>query len=172
MFNYIFNNKDNKNKSNNNNNNKKNSLSYKNGKFSLTNFLENLSTSKLFIGLMMIFMNLGSRFIELKLTKGQEMIFKNIAREVLIFTIAFMGSRDLIIAFIITAVFIILSNFVFNENSKYCILPESYRKLESVIDSNGDGKVSQEELDKAYEILRKAKEEEKLNLKSAMLNKL
>ena len=171
MFNYIFNNKDNKNK-NNNSNNKKPGSAFKNGKFSFTNFLENLSTSKLFIGLMMIFMNLGSRFIELELTKGQEMIFKNIAREVLIFTIAFMGSRDLIVAFIITAVFIILSNFVFNENSKYCILPESYRKLENVIDTNGDGKVSQEELDKAYEILRKAKEEEKLNLKSAMLNKL
>ena len=170
MFNYIFNNKDNKNKSNNNNN--KNNSSFKNGKFSFTQFLENLSTSKLFIGLMMIFMNIGSRFIELELTKGQEMIFKNIAREVLIFTIAFMGSRDLIIAFIITAVFIILSNFVFNENSKYCILPESYKKLENVIDTNGDGKVSEEELNKAYEILKKAKEEEKLNLKSAMLNKL
>lgn len=169
MFNYIFNNKDNKNK---NNNNKKNSSSFKNGKFNLTQFLENLSTSKLFIGLMMIFMNIGSRFIELELTKGQEMIFKNIAREVLIFTIAFMGSRDLVIAFVITAVFIILSNFVFNENSKYCILPESYKKLENVIDSNGDGKVSEEELNKAYEILKKAKEEEKLNLKSAMLNKL
>jgi len=164
MFNYIFNNKDNK--------NKKATSSFKNGKFSFTDFLENLSTSKLFIGLMMIFMNLGSRFIELKLTKGQEMIFKNIAREVLIFTIAFMGSRDLIISFIITAVFIILSNFVFNENSKYCILPESYKRLENLIDTNGDGTISQDELDKAYEILRKAKEQEKLNLKSAMLNKL
>ena len=165
MFNYIFNNKDNK-------NNKKSNSSFKNGKFSFTDFLENLSTSKLFIGLMMIFMNIGSRFIELELTKGQEMIFKNIAREVLIFTIAFMGSRDLVISFVITAVFIILSNFVFNENSKYCILPESYKKLENVIDTNGDGKVSEEELNKAYEILKKAKEEEKLDLKSAMLNKL
>ena len=47
MFNYIFNNKDNK--------NKKNNSSFKNGKFNFTQFLENLSTSKLFIGLMMIF---------------------------------------------------------------------------------------------------------------------
>ena len=43
-------------------------------------FLNNLSTSKLFLGIMMIFMNLGSRYIEIKLTKGQEMIIKNIAR--------------------------------------------------------------------------------------------
>ena len=32
-------------------------------------------------------MNIGSRYIEIKLTKGQEMIVKNIAREVLFFTI-------------------------------------------------------------------------------------
>ena len=40
------------------------------------------------------------------------MIIKNIAREVLIFTIAFMGSRDIVVALGLTAVFIILSNFV------------------------------------------------------------
>ena len=87
-------------------------------KFDLFKFLSNINTNKLFIGLMVIFMNLGSRYIEIKLTKGQEMILKNIAREVLIFTIAFMGSRDIFIALVVTAVFIILSNFVFNENSK------------------------------------------------------
>ena len=132
----------------------------------------NISTSKLFLGLMMIFMNLGSRYIEIKLTKGQEMILKNIAREVLIFTIAFMGSRDIFVALILTAVFIILSNFVFNENSSYCVLPEKYKKLTKVIDTNNDGKVSQDELDKAYDILRRANEEDQLNNKINMLNNM
>ena len=140
--------------------------------FSVGKFLNNISTSKLFIGLMMIFMNLGSRYIEIKLTKGQEMILKNIAREVLIFTIAFMGSRDIFVALILTAVFIILSNFVFNENSSYCVLPEKYKKLTKVIDTNNDGKVSQDELDKAYDILRRANEEDQLNYKINMLNNM
>ena len=100
------------------------------------------------------------------------MILKNIAREVLIFTIAFMGSRDIFIALIITAVFIILSNFVFNEKSKFCVLPEKYKKFVDVIDTDGDGKVSQEELEKAYEILKKAGEEEQLNNKINMLNNM
>jgi hypothetical protein len=132
-------------------------------------FLENISTNKLFLGLMMIFMNIGSRYIELKLTKGQEVIFKNIAREILIFTIAFMGSRDIIIAFVITAVFIILSNFVFNENCYYNILPSKYR---SVIDINGDVNISMEEIQKAQAVLDKAKHQEKLNHKINMLNNL
>jgi glucan phosphoethanolaminetransferase (alkaline phosphatase superfamily) len=140
--------------------------------FNPNEFFNNISTSKLFLGLMMIFMNLGSRYIEIKLTKGQEMILKNIAREVLIFTIAFMGSRDIFIALIITAVFIILSNFVFNENSKYCILLHKYKKLANVMDTDGDGKVSQEELDKAYDILKRAGEQEQLHNKINMLNNI
>ena len=140
--------------------------------FSIEKFLNNISTSKLFIGLMMIFMNLGSRYVEIKLTKGQEMILKNIAREVLIFTIAFMGSRDIFIALIITAVFIILSNFVFNENSKFCILPEKYKQFVDVMDTDGDGKVSQEELNKAYDILKRADEQQQLYNKISMLNNI
>tara|TARA_B100001093_G_scaffold516610_1_gene595817 strand:+ start:648 stop:1124 length:477 start_codon:yes stop_codon:yes gene_type:complete len=150
----------------------KNYFKYYSENININKFFNNISTNKLFIGLMMIFMNLGSRYIEIKLTKGQEMILKNIAREVLIFTIAFMGSRDIFIALIITAVFIILSNFVFNENSKFNVLPEKYKKIINVIDTNSDGKISQEEIDKAYEILKKAKNQEDLNNKNTMLNNM
>ena len=40
------------------------------------------------------------------------------------------------------------------------------------MDLNNDGKVSEEELEKAYEVLKKAKAQEKNNLKSAFLNNL
>ena len=66
-----------------------NTNSFKN--LSINNFFNNISSNKLFLGLMMIFMNLGSRYIEIKLTKGQEMLIKNIAREVLIFTIGHLN---------------------------------------------------------------------------------
>jgi uncharacterized membrane protein (DUF485 family) len=119
--------------------------------------MRDLGTNKLLIGVFMIFMNIGSRYIELKLTKGQEMILKNIAREVLIFTIAFIHTKDLIISFIITGIFIILANFVFNEKSKYSILPEKYKKLASLIDTNNDNVISENEINKAYDILKKAR---------------
>ena len=124
-------------------------------------YINSISTNKFFLGIMMILMNFGSRYIELKLTKGQERIVKNLARELLIFTIAFMGSRDILIALGITAIFIILSNFVFNENSRFCILPEKYKKIDKLMDLDGDGKVSEEELEKAYEVLKKAKDQAK-----------
>jgi len=126
-------------------------------KLSLTKVLENLSTSKLLLGLVMIFMNIGSRYIELKLTSGQEMILKNIAREVLIFTISFIATKDLLTSFIITGIFIILANFIFNERSKYNILPEKYNKLASIIDTNKDKIISDDEINKAYDVLSKAR---------------
>ena len=126
-------------------------------KYKFDIFMRDLGTNKLLIGIFMIFMNIGSRYIELKLTKGQEMILKNIAREVLIFTIVFVATKDLIISFIITGIFIILANFVFNEKSKYSILPEKYKKLASLIDTNNDNVISENEINKAYDILKKAR---------------
>ena len=128
-------------------------------KYKLDKFLEDVGTNKLIVGLVMIFMNIGSRYIELRLTNGQEMILKNIAREVLIFTIAFINTKDLILSFIITGVFIILANFVFNDKSKYNILPDKYKKLASIIDTNKDKIVSDEEINNAYEILKKARDQ-------------
>jgi len=126
-------------------------------KYKFDIFMNDLGTNKLLIGVFMIFMNIGSRYIELKLTKGQEMILKNIAREILIFTIAFVATKDLIMSFTITAIFIILANFVFNEKSKYSILPEKYKKIASLIDTNNDNVISENEINKAYDILKKAR---------------
>jgi hypothetical protein len=120
-------------------------------------FMKNIETNKLLIGVFMIFMNIGSRYIELKLTKGQEMVLKNIAREVLIFTIAFVATKDLILSFIITCIFIILANFVFNEKCKFCILPDKYKNLASLIDTDKDNIISENEINKAYDTLQKAR---------------
>ena len=138
--------------------------------FNLNRFLNNLSQNKLFIGLAMISMNIASRYVELKLTKGQEKFLKNIGREFFIFIVAFMGSRDLFIALIITAIFSVLSNYIFNENSKFNIMPEKYKQIEDAIDINNDGKITKEELDKAYKVLKKAKDMEKTTKKIDNLN--
>lgn len=150
--------------------NKNNDNNTINNKFN--KLFENINTNKLFIGLAMLFLNIGSRYIELKLTKSQEAIIKNVAREVLIFSIAFIGTRDIIAALIITTLFIIFSKYVFNEKSKFNILPEKYKKLNDVLDANHDGVISQEEIDKAIEILKKANNQENLDNKINMLNNM
>ena len=81
-------------------------------------------------------------------------------------------SLAVFIALVITAVFIILSNFVFNENCKYNILPEKYKKVVNAMDFNEDGKVSQDEIDRAQQILEKAKQQDELNNKISMLSNI
>jgi hypothetical protein len=72
---------------------------------------------------------------------------------------AWMGTRDIYAALGLTAVFTILSDFLFNEESKLCIVPQKYRVLEKLIDTNEDGVVNDVELNQAIAVLEKAKRE-------------
>ena len=120
-------------------------------------FLDGLNNSKLLAGLAMLLLNLGSKYMELKFTKNQEEYIKSaIGREVVLFTILFVGTHDIIVSILMTAAFIILGDTIFNENSKFCLMPKKFKKLHSVIDTNKDNYISDEEIDRAQEILHKA----------------
>ena len=125
--------------------------------YNLNDSINNLNTNKLLAGFVMIAMNIGSRYIDLKLTKGQELLLKNIAREVLIFTIVFINTKDIVISIIITVIFTIMANFLLNEESKYNILPSKYKQLNLI--SNNDKIVTDYEITNAYETLKKAKQQ-------------
>lgn len=120
--------------------------------------LASLNNSKFFAGLVMIMMNIGSKYISIKLTKSQEKYLKNnVAKQMLIFAIAWMATKDILIALAITAIFHVLANHLLNEESSMCIIPQKWRNFEKLLDEDEDGKISQEEIDKAKEILRKAR---------------
>lgn len=138
----------------------------------INNIFINISNNKLFIGLVMIFLNISSKYININLSKNQEALIKRISKEVLIFIIAFMGTRDILSSIILTIIYIILANYILNENSKFCLLSEKYKHLSSVIDINNDNHISKEEIEKATEILRKAKKQEELMNQYTMLNSL
>jgi hypothetical protein len=118
-----------------------------------------LNTSKYFTGIMMIMLNIGSKYITVKLSKSQEAYVRNyILRELLIFSICWMGTRDIYTSLILTAVFFVLTQHLFNEDSQYCILPKKYRKFH-LFDTNEDGEVSQQEINDAVNLLTKAKKQ-------------
>jgi hypothetical protein len=127
------------------------------------NSLNNLNNNKFFAGLVMILLNIGSKYISIKLSKTQESYLKHsVARQLLIFAICWMGTRDIITSLILTTVFIVLTQHLFHEKSKFCILPESWKVFEDVLDLDGDGKISDDEVKKAMKILKKAKKDGKL----------
>jgi hypothetical protein len=70
---------------------------------------------------------------------------------------AWMGTRDIYTSLVLTAVFTILSDHLFNEESPYCCVPHKYRILSKIIDENKDGNISEQEISNAIAILEKAK---------------
>ena len=124
-------------------------------------YLGYLNNSKFFAGIVMIMLNIGSKYVTVELSKSQEQYLKNnIGRQLLIFAISWMGSRDILIALALTAIFTILTDHLFNEESALCIIPKKYRKYEHLLDLNKDNVVTDEEIKKATEILEKAKRKE------------
>jgi hypothetical protein len=124
------------------------------------NHIMYLNNSKFFAGVVMILLNVGSKFISIQFSRSTEEYLKmSVTKQLLVFAMAWMGTRDIYMALILTAVFTVLSDHLFNEESPYCIVPEKYKVLEKLMDTNDDGNVSEQEINAAISILEKAKKE-------------
>jgi hypothetical protein len=128
------------------------------------NHLMFLNNSKFFAGVVMILLNIGSKFIVIQFSKSTEEYLKmNVTKQLLVFAMAWMGTRDIYTALVLTAVFTILSDHLFNEESPYCCVPEKYRILTKLVDTNNDDIVSEQEISDAIIILEKAKRDKVRN---------
>ena len=129
-----------------------------------------LNNSKFFAGVIMILLNVGSKFITIQFSKSTEEYMKyTVTKQILVFAMAWMGTRDIYTALGLTAVFTILSDHLFNEESSFCIVPQNYRILHKLVDENNDGIVSDTELSAAIAVLEKAKrEKQQIQQKTAL----
>jgi hypothetical protein len=119
-----------------------------------------LNNSKFFAGVIMILLNVGSKFIQIQFSKSTEEYMKySVSKQLLVFSMAWMGTRDIYTALGLTAVFTILSEYLFNEECSLCIVPHQYRVLHKLLDTNNDNVVSETELAAAIAVLEKAKRE-------------
>ena len=119
-----------------------------------------LNNSKFFAGVVMILLNVGSKFIQIQFSRSTEEYMKySVSKQLLVFSMAWMGTRDIYTALGLTAVFTILSDYLFNEECSLCIVPHKYRVLHKLIDKNDDGIVTETELSAAVAVLEKAKRE-------------
>jgi hypothetical protein len=88
----------------------------------LDTFLQIFNTNPYFIGIMMLILNLGGRFISLEVTKKQEQFLQHPwVRRILIFTVLFVATRNIWVAFWTTVSVVLFLGYLFNENSSLCI---------------------------------------------------
>jgi hypothetical protein len=124
------------------------------GFFSL---LKSLNDNKFFAGIVMLTMNIGSKYISIELSKTQENYIKySLGRQILIFAVLWMGTRDIFTALVLTIIFILFADYLFNEHSKYCVIPEQYKELSMAMDSPNN-KVTQKEVNDAIKVLKTAR---------------
>jgi hypothetical protein len=75
-----------------------------------------------FVGLMMLLLNLGGRFIVMEVSKEQEQFFQHPwVRRFLIFVVLFVATRNILISFWATVVVVLVLGYLFNENSSLCL---------------------------------------------------
>lgn len=120
--------------------------------------VSSLNNSKYFAGMVMIMLNLGAKVVSVNFSNStQEYLKYGVSKQLFIFSMAWMGTRDIYTSIILTAVFTVLSEHLFNEESRFCVVPEKYRMINTAIDTNNDGIISEEELQAALKVLEKAK---------------
>ena len=100
----------------------------------INNIIETLNKSKLFSGIMMLLLNIGSKHVSKEISFLQDNFLNHqIIRRLLIFVVVFIATKDIKISFLITVAFIILVTGLLHEESKYCIIPkDKYNKNISV----------------------------------------
>jgi len=102
-------------------------------------FLSILNDNKFFAGVIMLTMNIGSKYVSIKLSKTQENYIKySLGRQILVFAILWMGTRDIFTSLVLTAIFILLADYLFNENSKFCLIPNKYKELDEKMITSDD----------------------------------
>jgi hypothetical protein len=91
--------------------------------------VQTINNSKLFAGLMIVTLNIASKFVNFKLGPTAEKYLKyTFSRQILVFAMTWMGTRDIIIATTFTLIFILFFDILLNEDSDYCILPQHLRE--------------------------------------------
>jgi hypothetical protein len=131
----------------------------------INDHIQYLNSSKYFAGIIMILLNVGSKFISIQFSKSTEEYLKlSLSKQLLVFSMAWMGTRDIYVALGLTAIFVILSDHLFNEESNLCVVPYKYRVLHKLTDENNDGVISDSEVNSAIAILEKAKKDKEKRL--------
>ena len=110
----------------------------------IENIMNILNNSKIFVGCIMLLMNLGGRYIAHELPSNiDEILNRKWVRILIICSIIFVATRDIKISILLTLLFVLVFKFLLDNSSKFYILEKPPAN-----------KVSKVEAIKAYKVLR------------------
>jgi hypothetical protein len=90
-------------------------------------FINSINANTYLAGIAMIMFNIGSRYLVVDMSKSTEVLLKTkIMRRLTLFSIFFVGTRDVLASLLLTTVFVIMTMGLFNENSRYFVLSPKF----------------------------------------------
>lgn len=88
----------------------------------LDTLMAGINSNPYFIGIMMLLLNLGGRFLALEISKDQEKFLSQpMVRRFFLFAVLFVATRNILVAAALAFVVILLLGYLFNENSDLCL---------------------------------------------------
>ena len=92
--------------------------------------LASINESKVVAGIAIVSLNLLTKHVEMGIRDSQAMAIRlGAMREMLIFAMVFVATRDVVISVIVAATFTLFTAYLFNEESSLCIVPDRMRHL-------------------------------------------
>jgi phosphomannomutase len=86
-----------------------------------------VNNNRVLWGVTMILLNFGSRYVVADLGKSHELLLSNeIAKKIIIFSMFFVGTRDILTSFLLTVAYIIIVDGILHENRKFNLLPKAF----------------------------------------------
>lgn len=111
----------------------------------LFEYISYLNGNKFFWGVTMLFLNFGSRYVINDLGRIHEKILETeLVKKIITFSLFFVATRDIIIAFVLTILYILIVDGVLHEKRKFSIVPKMFTT-----------NVSDDEYKKALDIVRR-----------------
>jgi hypothetical protein len=137
----------------------------------LNDHVTNLNNSKIFAGVMIVILNVASKFVNFKFGSTTEKYLKyTFSRQILVFAMTWMGTRDIYIATGMTLVFILFFDFLFNEDSSLCILPDQMKEYYQNLDDE-ENTVDEKQYAQAIVTVEKYKNQHGTNTGDVQPNK-
>jgi hypothetical protein len=119
--------------------------------------VKTVNDSKIFAALVILTLNLSSKFITLPISKTMESFVKNsFSQYVLVFAMSWVGTRDIFISIFVTILFGIFMEFILNEKSAFCCLSEGFVTAQIGKLNKQETEISKEELETASKTIQKA----------------
>ena len=132
-----------------------------------------INKSSIITGIAILILNVGSKYVEMGFSNTQEAAIRaGLTREILIFSMVFIATKQFTLSILMTSAFIVLANYIFNEKSRLCIMSNCFQIIAQQIDTNNDNYISKEEEDKALDILKRAELQKKKQQQDLFLSYL